>query len=51
MDGVGVQALYRRSGNTWVAVRWVLGATDVWWSERELCFYWRPVIPEVCQGL
>ncbi|PJE34579.1 hypothetical protein CVM52_21530 [Pseudooceanicola lipolyticus] len=51
MDGAGVQALYRRSGNTWVAVRWVLGATDVWWSERELCFYWRPVIPDVCQGL
>lgn len=29
-DGVQMQALYQRSGNTWVAVHHVMGATDVW---------------------
>lgn len=51
MDGSGVQALYCKSGSTWVAVHWMLGATDVWWAENALCAYWRPVISEACQGL
>ena len=51
MDGSALQALYRRSGRSWVAVHWVLGATDVWWAETALCAHWRPVIPEACQGL
>lgn len=51
IDGASLQALYWRSGNTWVAVHWVIGATDVWWAEPELCSVWRAVTPEACQGL
>lgn len=50
-DGPGLQALFVKSGQTWVAVHWVIGATDVWYAYGELCAVWRPVIPEVCQGL
>lgn len=50
MDGVSMQALYVRSGKTWVAVHWAIGATDVWWSQPELCRVWRPVIAQACQG-
>ncbi|MFD3190676.1 hypothetical protein ACFMPD_10420 [Sedimentitalea sp. HM32M-2] len=51
MDGVAIQALYRKSGTTWVAVHWALGATDVWYAWAPLCAIYRPVIPEACQGL
>lgn len=51
IDGIGVQALYVRSGQTWVAVHWALGAGDVWYAYEPLCAVWRRVIPEVCQGM
>lgn len=50
-EGFGVQALYRKSGQTWVAVHWAMGATDVWYAYSEICAYYRPVVPEACQGL
>jgi len=51
MDGLGVQVLFLKSGQTWVALHWVMGAGDVWYAVPEFCAYWRPVIPEACQGL
>ena len=48
MDGLALQALYFRSGNTWVAVHWSMGATDVWYAYEPLCAVWRVVIPEAC---
>lgn len=51
MEGVGMQALYLRSGQTWVAVHWAIGATDVWYAYEPICAVWRPVVPEVCQGM
>jgi hypothetical protein len=48
-DNTGVQALYRRSGTTWVAVHWAVGATDVWFSAPEFCRDWRAVLPEYCR--
>ena len=50
-DWASLQALYVRSGSTWVAVHWVMGAGDVWWAWGPLCAVWRPVIAEVCEGL
>lgn len=46
--GVDIQALYQRSGDTWVAVHHAIGATDVWWADPQLCPTWGAVIPEVC---
>lgn len=51
MDGVTMQALYYKSGETWVAVHWALGATDVWWATEPICGSWRKVTPEICEGL
>ncbi len=51
MDGVTMQALYQKSGDTWVAVHWAIGATDVWYSWAPFCRVWRPVIPEACRGI
>ncbi|MFN4170551.1 MAG: hypothetical protein ACK4GW_02235 [Pseudorhodobacter sp.] len=48
-DNIEVQVLYRRSGATWVAVHWAVGATDVWFSTPELCREWRAVLPEYCR--
>ena len=50
MDGTSLQALYRLSGKTWVAVHWEIGATDVWYADPRLCPEFRAVIPEVCGG-
>lgn len=49
-DGTTLQALYRKSGETWVAVHWAIGATDVWFAYDEMCRVYYPVIPEFCQG-
>ncbi|ASP23014.1 hypothetical protein ANTHELSMS3_04413 [Antarctobacter heliothermus] len=46
--GTNIQALYQRSGNTWVAVHHATGATDVWWADPQFCPTWGTVIPEVC---
>ncbi|TDE39683.1 hypothetical protein [Antarcticimicrobium sediminis] len=49
--GVAMRALYVRSGQTWVAVHWAIGASDVWYAYAPICAIWRPVIPEACQGM
>lgn len=50
-DGATLQALYRRSGETWVAVHWALGATDAWYAAPELfCHDYHLVLPEICGG-
>ncbi len=48
MDGVAMQALFEKSGETWVAVHWAIGATDVWFSAPELCAAYRAVIADYC---
>lgn len=50
LDGLAVQVLYRKSGQTWVAVHWAMGATDVWYAYPELCAIYRRIVPEACQG-
>ena len=50
MDGMTVQALYRKVGETWVAVHWAIGATDVWYAENAFCEEYFAVIPEFCAG-
>lgn len=47
-DGTHIEALYRKSGDTWVAVHWHMGATDVWYAWDMLCRDYAPVIREVC---
>jgi hypothetical protein len=49
-DGTVLQVLYQRSGDTWVAVHWAIGATDVWWAWDELCVDYRSVIRDYCGG-
>ncbi len=51
MDGMTVQALYRKVGDTWVAVHWAIGATDVWYADNAFCEEYFAVIPEFCAGL
>jgi hypothetical protein len=48
MDGIHIEALYRKSGDTWVAVHWQIGATDVWYAWDPLCADYAAVIPEAC---
>lgn len=49
-DGVHTHVLYRRSGATWVAMDWSIGATEAWFSTPEYCEVWRSVIAEYCIG-
>ena len=49
-DGTTLQALYRKVGNTWVAVHWVIGATDVWYAGAPFCEEYFAVLPEFCAG-
>ena len=48
LDGPSMQVLYKRSGDTWVAVHWQIGATDVWYAWDAYCPEYRDVIPENC---
>ena len=48
MDGTAVVVLYEKKRETWVAVHHSIGATDVWFSEPELCSQYQLVIPEFC---
>lgn len=48
MDHTAMQALYRRSGDTWVAVHHALGATDVWFAWDPLCREYDAVISDFC---
>jgi hypothetical protein len=47
-DGSTIQALLQRSGRMWVAVHHAIGATDVWYSDPELCRDWRVVLGDAC---
>lgn len=49
-DGATVQALYKLSGETWVAVHWAISATDVWYAWEPICAEYSAVIPEACGG-
>jgi hypothetical protein len=49
MDGTHTEALYRRMRDTWVAVHFAIGATDVWYDWDEYCPEYRSVIPEWCK--
>lgn len=51
MDGIGMQALYMLSGQTWVAVHWAMGASDVWWASGPICARYRTVVPGGCDGM
>ena len=48
MDSTAVVVLYEKKRETWVAVHHSIGATDVWFSEPELCSQYQLVIPEFC---
>lgn len=48
MDGSSLQALYLKSGDTWVAVHWAIGATDAWFADPVFCPDYHTVIPEFC---
>ncbi len=47
-DGPAVQALYKLSGDTWVAVLMGLSPSERWYSTPDICAVWRSVIPEAC---
>lgn len=51
MDGTSMQALMRRSGDTWVAVHWAIGPTDVWFAYGPFCRRYRAVIEDYCEGV
>lgn len=46
-----IQVLYRKSGETWVAVHYAFGATDVWFAWGPLCRDYRAVISDYCTGV
>lgn len=50
MDGVHMQALYVKSGDTWVVLESSIGATEAWWAGWPYCDDWGPVIREYCQN-
>ncbi len=47
-DGTALQALYRKSGATWVAVHHEVGATDAWFLWQPLCEQYDAVIGDYC---
>lgn len=51
MDGTSMQALLRKSGKTWVAVHWAIGATDVWFAYAPFCRRYGAVIAAYCEGV
>jgi hypothetical protein len=46
--GADIQALFKKSGRTWVAVHHAISPTDVWWADPFLCQTWAPVTPQAC---
>ena len=47
-DTPHIEVLYVKSGDTWVALHWAIGATDVWYAWEPICGPFRALIPEVC---
>ncbi|WP_151719891.1 hypothetical protein [Gemmobacter serpentinus] len=35
-----LQVMLQKSGETWVAVNWAIGATDVWYAGEPYCAQW-----------
>ncbi len=48
MKSMTVQALYRKVGDTWVAVHWGIGARQSWFTIYPFCEDYFAVIPEHC---
>lgn len=48
LDGLHMEALLVRVGQTWVAVEHSFGATEAWWAGWPFCADWQSVIPEFC---
>lgn len=47
-DGSRIDVLYIKSGRVWVALHWAIGATDVWYSDPDLCAGFAPVLTDFC---
>ncbi len=47
-DGSTIHVLYTMSDAAWEVFAWTIGATDVWWSDPQLCATYSAVTPEVC---
>lgn len=50
LDGLGMQALYWKSGEQWVVLEKSIGATEAWWAGWPYCDDWFAVIPEYCSN-
>ncbi|WP_372838580.1 hypothetical protein [Phaeovulum sp.] len=48
VDTPHIEVLYVKSGDTWVALHWAIGATDVWYAWEPICAPFRALIPEAC---
>lgn len=48
MDGVSIMALLVKSGDTWVAQHFSVGATDLWISDPEICADYITVMSDFC---
>ncbi len=51
MDVTAIQALYRKEGDTWVAVHFSFGATDIWFAYGPFCREYGAVLAEYCDGV
>ncbi len=48
-DPTQIEVLYRLSGQTWVAVHFGMGSTDVWFSWTPYCDEYDAVIADYCK--
>jgi hypothetical protein len=48
MDGIRLDALLRKSGQTWVMMDMAVGATDAWYASTGYCADYAAVLPEIC---
>lgn len=48
MDGLSIMALLVKSGNTWVAQHFSIGATDLWIADPEICGDYIAVMSDFC---
>lgn len=48
-DIAHIEAFYVRSGRTWVALHWAIGATDPWFAWEPICAEFGALIPEYCR--
>jgi hypothetical protein len=47
-EGSRIDALLEKSGDTWVAKKFVIGVMSDWWSDPGYCSDFAAVIPETC---